>query len=81
MSRKLSERFHSRPPLKVWLPHELLQRAAQRLVVALVDQVAAEAADLLVGQHAHVGGLEQHVVARLADRRRGRSLRRCACWR
>ncbi len=48
---------------------DALQRAADGLVVALVDQVAAEAADLLVGQHARVGGLEQHVVARVADRR------------
>ena len=50
-------------------PHTFCSDAADRLVVALVDQVAAVAADLLVGQHARVGGLEQHVVARQAQRR------------
>ncbi len=68
-SRKLSLRDHSRPPLKRMAVPVVRQRPAHALGVALIDDVLAEPAKLLVGQRADVGRSIDDRVRHVADRR------------
>ena len=74
MSRKLSNCEVLDAALEGVLTPVVLHRAADRPRIALIDQVASVAPELLVRQRAHIRAGEEDVIARFADRREVRHL-------